>query len=129
MAKKWPMWNYRSFKFYKLRFRQKKNSINYKDKSTACGTNARLSGAIILLKILVKKGHNSKTIAFTVMPLVLQLCLVMMNKGRNSKTIAFTVMPLVLQLCLVMMNKYSMFAWQRQPSDQNSSTFSSKQTS
>ena len=40
-------------------------------------TNARLS---LYLKYLVKKGHNSKTVAFRVMPLVLQLHLVMMNK-------------------------------------------------
>ena len=32
------------------------------------------------LKILVKKGHNSKTIDVRVMPLVFQLHLVMMSK-------------------------------------------------
>ena len=47
---------------------------NYK--STSCGTNAHLSGAIIVLK----KGHNSKNIAFKVIPLALQLHLAIMSK-------------------------------------------------
>ena len=39
-------------------------------KRTACGTNAHLSGAIILLKFSsVKMGHNSKSITVRVMPL------------------------------------------------------------
>ena len=42
-------------------------------KSTACATNAHLTEAIILLKFLVKKGHNSKNIPFRVMPLDLRL--------------------------------------------------------
>ena len=41
---------------------------------------SRPSEAIILPKNLVKKGHNSKTIAFRDMTLVLQLNLVMMSK-------------------------------------------------
>ena len=50
------------------------------NKSTAYATNTRLSGAISLLKILsFKKGHNSKIIAFRVMPLVQQLHLVTMS--------------------------------------------------
>ena len=46
------------------------------------GTNADiiLSRAIILSKNLCQKEDNSKTIAFRVMPLVLQLHLVMMSK-------------------------------------------------
>ena len=50
------------------------------NKSSACGTTLICRGAIILLKIYVKKGHNSKTTALRVMPLVLQLHLVMMSK-------------------------------------------------
>ena len=49
------------------------------NKSTACSTNTCLSGTIILLIYFVKKGHNSKTTAFRVMPFVLQLHLVMMS--------------------------------------------------
>ena len=37
-------------------------------------------GPSFYLKLLVKKGHNSKTTAFRVMRLVLQLHLVMMSK-------------------------------------------------
>ena len=48
------------------------------NKSTAYVNNACLSGAN--LKFLVKKRHNSKPIAFRVMPLVPQLHLVMMSK-------------------------------------------------
>ena len=33
----------------------------------------------------------------------------LVKKGNNSKTIAFRIMPLVLQLHLVMMSKYSQF--------------------
>ena len=40
----------------------------------------RLSGPSFCLKILVKKVHNFKTIAFKVMALVLQQHLVMMGK-------------------------------------------------
>ena len=46
-------------------------------KNTMCATNASLS---FYLKFLDKKGHNSKIIAFKVMPLALQLLLVMMVK-------------------------------------------------
>ena len=59
-------------------------SINSQyNKSTACGTNACLSGTIIIHKILVKNWHNSKAIDFRVMPLVLQLHLVIMSKYSN----------------------------------------------
>ena len=45
---------------------------NITSMSTAYGTKTHLSGAIILLKyVFVKMGHNSKTIALRVMPLVL----------------------------------------------------------
>ena len=48
--------------------------------SNICNSNAHLSAAIILLRfIFVKKGHNSKTIAFRVIPLVLQLQPVIMS--------------------------------------------------
>ena len=57
--------------------------------STACGTNTHLSGATILFKYLVKKGHNSKTLAFRVMPLVLQQHIVMMSKNSKFSTNIF----------------------------------------
>ena len=38
----------------------KKKNIQSLDKSTACGANACLSGAIVLLKIYVKEGITSK---------------------------------------------------------------------
>ena len=44
------------------------------NKTNTCSKIAHLSGAIILcLKFLVKKGHDSKNIAFRVVPLALQL--------------------------------------------------------
>ena len=51
--------------------------------STACGTNTHPSGVIILLKYL-----SSKTIAFRVMPLILQLHPVMMSIMNYIKVFA-----------------------------------------
>ena len=50
------------------------------NKSTACSTMLICQGPSFYLKLLVKKGHNSKNIAFRVMLLVLQQHLVMMSK-------------------------------------------------
>ena len=50
------------------------------NKSPAYDTNAHLSGGpSFYLKCLVNRKHNSKTIAFRVMPLILQLHLHMIN--------------------------------------------------
>ena len=55
------------------------------NKSTACGTNVRLSGAIILLKkFKFKRGITPK-----VMSLVLQLYLVMITKYSKFGTDTF----------------------------------------
>ena len=61
---------YRSFKQIK----------NKKNKNTTCGTDTGLSGPSFYLKVLVKKGHNSKNIAFRVMFFALHVHLVMMSK-------------------------------------------------
>ena len=49
------------------------------NKSSASDTNIRQLGPLFYLKFLVKIGHNSKNIAFRVMPLVFQLHLVIMS--------------------------------------------------
>ena len=46
-------------------------------------------GPSLYFEFLVKKGHNSKTIPFRVMPLVLQLHLVMMNKHSKISVDTF----------------------------------------
>ena len=50
------------------------------NKSTTYHTNTNLSGAIIYLKVFVKKGHYSKNIANRVMSIVMQMHVVMMSK-------------------------------------------------
>ena len=57
--------------------------VNRQNNSTACVTNAGLSGAIFVLKNLsLKLRYNDK----------IQL----QDKGHNSKSYSFGVMPLVL---------------------------------
>ena len=51
-----------------------------KNKSCTCYTVLIYQGLSFYLKMLHKKGHNSKDIAFRVMPLVLQLDIIMMRK-------------------------------------------------
>ena len=54
------------------------------NKSIVCGGMPTLvcHGSLFYLKFLVKKGHNSKNIAFRVKPLALQLCLVMSKYSK-----------------------------------------------
>ena len=46
-------------------------------------------GPSFYLKFLAEKGHNSKTIAYRVMPLVLQLHLVIMSEYSKSGLVTF----------------------------------------
>ena len=78
-------------------------------------------GPSFYLKFLIKKERNSKNIAFRVMPLVLPLHLIMMRK--YSKFGVDNIFNIVL-----VMGYIKGFA-RRRSSNQNSSTFSWKQTS
>ena len=96
------------------------SSIILIKKSTAWGTNAHLSGVIILLNFLVKKGYNFKHLAFKVMPLVLQLHLV--------KIIKYSKFDIDTINTFWVMGYIKVFAWWCwRSSYHNSLTFSTKQ--
>ena len=100
------------------------SSIVQKNKNTKCSSNAHLSGAIILLKYLVKKRHNSKIIAFRVMLLVLQLHLVMMSNYSKFVVDIFNIFWVMGYINGLAQQPRR---WQQQRfSDHNSLTFSLK---
>ena len=97
-----------------------------KNKSTACSTNTRLPGSIILFKNLRIKRGITPNISFRVMPLVLQLHLVMMSNYSKFGVDTFNT--------IWVMGNIKVFAWRLRQwrwwsSNHKSLTFSLKKMS
>ena len=77
--------------FYKATLKSSKITLQKYNKQKHLYAVPKLvcQGPSFYLNYLVKKGHNSKTIAFRVMPLVLQLPLVMKNNIPSLVLIPF----------------------------------------